>query len=783
MAELPPFGELLRAERHTAQLTQEELAERARLSPRAISDLERGVNRTARKATARLLADALGLEEPLRSRFLAAARARPSGSTEAAGGPDRIPVSPTMLLGRERDVVEAVAVLADPGTRLLTLLGPGGVGKTRLALEVLRRGAGSWGDDRVFVDLEHIRPEDDGNLVAHAIIRALGVRDVHGADPAAALVREIGDRVLLLVLDNVEQAQSAGLLVSQLLGECPRLTVLATSRRPLHLRGERRQPVPPLPSDAAGPGPGQERSPAVALFLERAAAVDPARTYGTAELQAVVEICRRLDGLPLAIELAAARSSVLDPHSILERLSDPLSLLVGGPRDASPRHRALAATLSWSHELLDDAAASVFRRTEVFAGGFTLEAAEQVCWQPDRPDVLGALTTLTDSSLLVRGAGTAGRTRFTMLQTVRDFAQELLAASGERDVVGRAHAVYVSRLVEAASGGLAAAGESRSLALLDEEQLNIVAALRQATAAADADLALGLAGRMWRYWEIRGRLGEGRYWLEQALGLPGGSSQLRALAWRGAGNLARDQGALEEADHAHAESLALCRADGDREGEARCANNLGNVALDRGNPQTACDWYRRALDLAGEIGDDLLVALTTHNLGLAARTTGDHGQAAALLERSLRDFQRLGNDREVARCHESLARLAAVLGRPQKAMGHHVEALRLRHRLGDLAGLARSLEGAVGPLTDLGDPRRAADLLASARQLRVQIGEAYTADERAEDARNLRRLAEVLGEDLLRQALDGGAGPAVDRVLDLLETGAAAGSGWSSSAT
>jgi predicted ATPase/DNA-binding XRE family transcriptional regulator len=758
------FGQFLRAQRAVAQLTQEELAERAQLSPRAISDLERGINHTARKETARLLAEALGLEEPSRSRFLALARGRGEAISAVPSPRTKLPAPPTPLLGRGREIAEVTAALR--ATRLLTLTGPGGVGKTRLALEVARRTTGPWGDRRLFVNLEHIEAGDDAELVAHAVSRGLGIRESAGLDPVAAIVAETGDAALLLVLDNAEQVRSAAPLVSALLDACPGLSVLATSRRPLHLRGERRYPVPALTVEPEGNGRNAERPPAVALFLDRAGAVDPRNSYPEAALRAVEQICRRLDGLPLAIELAAARSSVLDPQAILARLSDPLSLLVGGPRDAPPRQRALAATLAWSHALLDPSVATVFRRAATFAGGFDLEAAEQVCGLGDRLDVFEALATLVENSLLNRIPGAGDSARFTMLQTVRDFAQDRLADSGEGDRLAAAHAGWLRQLAGRAGDGLTGPDQSRWLAVLDEEQPNVLIALRHALTAGAADLALELAGPLWRYWEIRGRLAEGRYWLQQALELPEGSPQLRSLAWRGVGNLARDHGDLDEAEHAHEQALALCRQTHDVSGVARCLNNLGNVLLDRGDAEQAAMRYEGVLALARELGDDLLVGLTTHNLGLAAHCGGDPREANTLLQQSLRTFECLGNEREVARCHESLARLASTTGRSGDAMAHHRQALARRHRLGDLAGVARSLEGAVRPLTSLGEPHRAAELLGAARALREQIGEAYTSDERADDLRNAARLARDLGDDHLARALERGAGAPVHVLLE-----------------
>jgi tetratricopeptide (TPR) repeat protein len=509
-------------------------------------------------------------------------------------------------------------------------------------------------------------------------------------------------------------------------------------------------------------------SPAVALFLQRAKAANPHTAYGPVELAAVAQICRRLDGLPLAIELAAARTSVLGPVAILERLSNPLQLLVGGPRDAPARHRALVNTLEWSYQLLDEAAATVLRRAAVFAGGFTLGAAEQVCPLQDRINVLDAVATLTEGSLLQRTDGPGGQSRFAMLQTVRDFAQERLASSGEQTLVAAAHAYYLTGILATAAAALTGPDQGQWLTALDDEHLNALAALRHALATGNVDLALELAGHLWRYWEIRGQLAEGRYWLKQALALPGGSPTARAVALRGAGNLARDHGDYAAAQQTQELSLTLCREAGDRTGEARCLNNLGNIALDQGDSDAAAERYGEALTLGRGLGDDVLVALTSHNLALALRSVGDIAAAVVLLHRSLDAFEQLGNDREVARCQESLGRLAGAQGRFEEAMTHHVEALRLRLWLGDRAGLARSLEGVVIALLGLGDARRAATLLGAARRLREQIAEAYTADERADNVTSADRLTAELGAADFAAALEQGRASPIGDLLGWL---------------
>ncbi len=441
------FGDLLRRHRASANVTQEDLADRTGLTPQAIGLLERGKRRRPHAYTVQKLAEALQLEGPDLTEFEAAAR-RPSVGRAAAEPTRRVlPTSLTPIIGREDEVEDIAALLRRDDVRLLTLTGPGGVGKTRLAVEGAGRAGPAFADGVAFVALA---PLQDPDLVPSVLAEALGVKDAAGASLMDALTRHLQEMELLLLIDNLEHLLPAAPLVADLVGECPRLTVLATSRAPLRLMGERQFPVPPLFF-------GERDSPAVRLFCERAVAVAPSFELTAANASAVEEICRRLDGLPLAIELAAARVKLFPPDALLDRLDRRLQLLSGGARDLPERQRTLRDTVAWSHDLLEVDERALFGRLAVFAGGFTLEAAEAVCGtaMPEGGDVLETLASLVDNSLLVSRSGASagregGEPRFAMLETIKEYATERLRSSGEAEGMHRAHALYYLALAEAA---------------------------------------------------------------------------------------------------------------------------------------------------------------------------------------------------------------------------------------------------------------------------------------------------------------------------------------------
>jgi predicted ATPase/transcriptional regulator with XRE-family HTH domain len=498
MDERLPFGLVLKRFRLAAGLTHEALAERASLGARTISDLERGVSRVPRADTLTLLVDALDLSPEQRAQLRAAARPRLDVTPRAASsvrGPNHLPLPLTSFVGRQQEARKVHDLLGRGDTRLVTLTGPGGVGKTRLALQVAAQVVDAFPDGIFAVDLAPIR---DPNSVYDAIARVLEVSD-ECRPSLTNQVAALGQKRLLLLLDNFEHLLAAAPLVTDVLRGCPYLKVLATSRAALRLSGEQEFLVPTL----AVPDP--TRLPevetllgyaAVRLFVDRAARVRPDFALTADNATAVAAICARLDGLPLAVELAAARVRALPPQMILERLQTAnlptLDLLTRGARDAPTRQQTLRATIAWSYDLLDESERTLFRRLAVFSGGCTLEAAEAICNPPREPSrgdaasVLGerfseinvfqALLSLVDKSLVDQADGLDGLPRFRMLETIRAFASEQLVASGEEAVVLREHATYYLSLVKA-TGALLFASE-RKQAMQAAEQGNVQAALQ-----------------------------------------------------------------------------------------------------------------------------------------------------------------------------------------------------------------------------------------------------------------------------------------------------------------
>jgi predicted ATPase/DNA-binding CsgD family transcriptional regulator/transcriptional regulator with XRE-family HTH domain len=627
---------LLRQLRAEARLTQQELAKAADVSPRSVSDLERGINRTARKDTAVQLAGALGLAEPVRSLFVAAALGRieaaqvlaasrgqaPDGSLASAGGMHGFAPALTSFVGRAGSVRE-VAALVDRN-RLVTVTGPGGAGKTRLAGEVANQVAGRFVDE---VWLAELAPVRDQALVAAVVAAALGVREQPGLSAAGALARVLARRQLLLVLDNCEHVIGAAAeLCAGLLVACDDVRVLATSREPLRVAGEAGYRLGPLAlpglddADAAG-------CEAVALFAERARQADAHFALTGKTTAAVARLVRRLDGMPLAIELAAARVEALGVAGLLDRIGDRFALLVAGDRLAPSRQRSLAATVDWSYQLLEEPERRVFRAVSVFPAGFTLEAAEAVAGPGAGPAVL----RLVDCSLLSPPrAGPDGRPRYVMLETLRAYAAGLLAGAGEQEEASAALAGYALQVARQAAAGLQSGdGELAAARWLDAED----ATMRQALGWAmehDTSVALRLANALGWWWFLRGRLaGEYRLLYQAASRVEVGSDGWRAaqiwLGWaaRSSADLATALGhfaAVRDAVSGRPPSRALSSALAGRSSVLRL---MGRTA-------EAADDARRSLALAREIGDPAGELLALTELSLDADYAGDHDEAVRL---------------------------------------------------------------------------------------------------------------------------------------------------------
>jgi predicted ATPase/transcriptional regulator with XRE-family HTH domain len=769
------FGILLRQLRLAAGLTQEALAERASLSARGVQDLERGLRLAPRAETVRLLADALGVSGETRATLITAAHPELSAPPAPVAVPLRLAAPPlpmTPLVDREREVATICARLRHPETRLVTLTGPGGVGKTRLALAVAAAMAGDVGDGVAWVDLAPLR---DPTLVPAEVADALGVRE-RGEQPLAEVLRgAVAGRQLLLVLDSCEHVLPAMPLIGELLAASPDLTVLATSRARLRLRGEQELPVGPLAVPATEVSTSAlEEVAAVRLFVERAQAVAPAFVLTEATATPVSEICRRVEGLPLALELAAVRVKFLSPAALLTRLERRLPLLSGGPRDAPDRQRTMRDTIAWSHDLLTPEEQTLFRRLAVFAGGIPLEAAEVVGARSaplSPPSVLEGLATLLDQSLLRQyepAAPSTGEARFAMLETVREYAMERLEASGEAEMIRQAHAAFYLALLEAAEGHLHGPDGPATLDRLETEHDNLRAALTWAIEEGKVEIALKLAHACWRFWWMHSHLDQGRLWLERALALPDPGAAVAALRPRvlvDAGYFARIQGAYEEAAAMGEEALAAGRAADDRNTMASALFLLGMTAFDRGELERARVHHEVGLTLEREVGNQHGVAIELTRLGDIAVAQGNLEEAETSGEEALVIWRERGDAWGAAWGLLLLGRVARARGDDARAIGLFRESLASNARLGDKEIIVRAVAELAAVACNRGQFLLAARLYGGVAALRETLGAPLAPAGWAGYEQDLAATRSELAEEVFQAAWDAGRALPLERII------------------
>ena len=680
---------------------------------------------------------------------------------------NNLPLQATPLIGREREVEAACGLLRSSETKLLTLLGPGGTGKTRVGLQVAAELADDFQDGVFFVPIAAIT---DPALVAPTIARTLGLSE--GAQPPEELLEGyLRDRQTLLLLDNLEQVIEAAPVVERLLSSAPNLKILATSRIPLGLYGEYEFPVPPLSlpdPDSLPPLEHLTEYEAIRLFVERARAVRPDFSLTEENGPAVVEICKRLDGLPLAIELAAARIKLLPPRVLLDRLGNRLKLLTGGARNLPERQRTLRNAIEWSYELLDEGEKLLFGRLGVFSGGATLEAIEAVCdAEGDLPtDAFDGVSSLLDKSLLRQEEGAAGEPRFAMLETIHEFANVKLEESGEVEAVRRAHAEYFLALAEEAEPMLWGAEDAAWLDRLEQEHDNMRAALSWAIEHEEATLALRVGGALRWFWYMEGYYGEGRRWLEAALGKDWGAAaaEARARALEGVGWLASGQGDLDRAQAAAeeglklsteaglgdvvaadlqnvlgegvarqrgdyewaaellTESLALHRKAGDIRGVAWSLGNLANVSSDRGNYEQAKRLYEEGLALSRELGGAELLGAYLINLGYESLLEGEPERATELNEEAAELYRKRGRRGGLQHALDNLGWAMLLRGDYERAETLHKQSLGVSQDLGDKLSASESLEGLACTAGAQGEAERSAILFGAAEGLREAEG-------------------------------------------------------------
>jgi predicted ATPase/DNA-binding CsgD family transcriptional regulator/Tfp pilus assembly protein PilF len=609
-----------------------------------------------------------------------------------------LPVPLTTLVGREWDVAAVCALLSRPEVRLVTLTGTGGVGKTRLALEVAEAASSDFADGICFVALA---PLTDPGLVVSNIAQALNVQEQVSQPLLDSLQDHLREKQLLLLLDNFEQLVSATPVIAELLVEAPRLHVLVTSRTSLHLSGEHEFVVPPLSLPDLWnllPPDRLTEYGAIRLFIERAQAVqsDFAMTEGNAA--AVAAICHQLDGLPLAIELAAGRSKLFSPQALLPRLKSRLKLLVGGALDQPLRQQTLRKTIDWSYDLLEEDEKRLFRLLAVFVGGCTLEAAEAVCnaSQESWIDVLDGVGRLVDKSLLRQETQADAEPRLLMLETIREYALERLSASGQTEAMQRRHATYFLAMAEQSDLKLSSTEQSTWRRRLVLEQDNLRAALRWTLDSQEAEMGLRLAGALLRFWRIcLNRPREGRNWLEQMLVQPGAEARTvaRAKALRVAGAMAYYQGDFPEAHRLLEASMMISREVGaaGKQELASALALLGHVSLLQGNSRTAKDLAGESLHISQEVGDAWSIAMALRLLGEATGELGDLIAACSFLEESAALFRMIGDRRYQMVLVDALGLVTLRQGDYDAAKAHFEETLSVARETGDEPFIANAL--------------------------------------------------------------------------------------------
>jgi predicted ATPase/DNA-binding CsgD family transcriptional regulator len=732
-----------------------------------------------------------------------------TGQAPSARLPGNLPAQPTPLIGREGAIEAALRRLRDEGARLLTLTGPAGVGKTRLAIAVAEDSGARYPHGTWFVPLA---PLTDPDLVPSAIIQALGIRYAPDQTPREALPRALREQQLLLVLDNFEQILPAATLLADLLAACPDVAIIATSREPLRLRWERELALPPLAlpegGDAADPT-ALAAIPAVALFVERACAVIPDFAIDAANAPFVAAICRHLDGLPLAIELAAARLRTLPVATLHDRLAHRLDLLTDGPRDLPARQRTLRAAIDWSYDLLPPPEQALFRSLAVFVGGCTAESVAAVCGPEFQFDLDAGLDSLVSKGLLRLDVASDGERRYRMLELIREYAAEQVRAAGEEQATRERHAAAFVALAEELNAALFSPQHGALLDRMEREHDNFRAALSWLIANRDVTGSLRLGAALNWLWILRGYLAEGEGWLTAALDLARTSGVQPSLAlaqalWA-AGNVHSRRSSFAAAQRFGEEALAMFRLLGDeravifalgtqasrlwqqadypaarahfqevlaygrRTGEERhiatAQINLGSIAFDEGDLSTAQQYFEASLAHFERVGDPQRVARSYEFLGRVAYHRGDFAAAQSFLDRSLAGFMAVGYHSGAANTLVDLAVLAIDRGEPAAARDYLAEALDLVTGLGR-RDLLLVLEATAGHAQAQGEARRAVLLLGAAEALSDATGLGLAAPWIAWRERLLQALGQELAPDVVAASLAEGHALSPDAALE-----------------
>jgi predicted ATPase/DNA-binding XRE family transcriptional regulator len=729
---------LLRQHRLAAGLSQEALAERAGLSARGIRALERGERSLPRPHTLRLLADGLGLAEVERAKFHVAALPKIPDDRAAL----RLPIPPTPLIGREEEATRVRAMLGRTEVRLVSLIGTGGVGKTRLALQVAAEIGEGFAGGIFFVDLAAIR---DPALVASALADELGVRENVDEPLVQRLATALRDRHLLLVIDNFEHVLAGSSVLVSLLAACHKLKVLVTSREALRIRGEHVFPVEPLPLPSEQASPIALRgNDAIRLFCERAHAVRPDSALTDANASTVAAICHRLDGMPLAIELAAARVAIFPPEVLLKRLERRLPLLTGGARDTPVRHQSMRDAITWSYDLLSSEEQALFRRLAIFIGGFTLEAAEVIGGSSSIPlwpwcapyddtrsvvpviepsqELIDHVTSLLGKSLLRRQEGPADAPRFSMLETVREFGLELLAASDEAEEVRYRYALIFMALAERVGPHVEGSDPRSAIALLSADDANLRNALAWAIPAEETEIALRLVVALHDYGDMRSRFRENAAWADRALELGGESAaglRVETMFW---GGVAHHHAGNYDRVHELAEAILSRDGEGTIIGAAMGQFLLSFAARSRGDRDAAVARAEEALSLFRSLPSKRWLAASVRRLGIERLGRGEYANAESLFEESLAIFREIDDAPGIAMALYHLASTARGQGDLTRAASLLREALLREETLDRRWMIAQNLAGLADVALARSQTAHALRIMGAAEALAEAIG-------------------------------------------------------------